>query len=173
MFRAWFRKRSNHCEKVMGSFISCQLTISLSDRFPRTILLRSDHDPGDPTRNWDRCWIRDFIKTIGHFISYFTIVKIHKLPGNIYWNIVCLVSTVCIFSMTLNTYTCLPNMVCPNRVVSRANTVCVLNWPWRSRIDTHKWRSHTPHCDFFIQSRPRNFNSKFPSEWFMSWFNWQ
>ena len=26
---------------------------------------------------------------------------------------------------------------------------------------------------FFIQSWPRNFNSKLPSEWFMSWFNWQ
>ena len=22
-----------------------------------------------------------------------------------------------------------------------------LNWPWRSRIGTHKWRRHTSHCD--------------------------
>ena len=38
---------------------------------------------------------------------------------------VCLVSTVCIFSMTLITYTYLSNMACPHRVVSWANTVCV------------------------------------------------
>ena len=50
--------------------------------------------------------------------------------------------------------------------------VCALNWPWPSRIGTLKWRRHTSYCDvmniyhqsdvFFIQSRPRNFNSKFP-----------
>ena len=91
---------------MIGSVISRQLTISRSDRIPWTILLRSDHDPGDPARYVDRCWIRNFITTIGHFISHITIVKIHKLPGNIYWNMVCLVSTVCTFSMTLikNTY---------------------------------------------------------------------
>ena len=44
--RARFQKRSDHCEKVIGSLISRQLTISRSDRIPRTILLRSDHDPG-------------------------------------------------------------------------------------------------------------------------------
>ena len=38
---------------------------------------------------------------------------------------VCLVSTVCIFSITVITYTHLSNMACPNRVVSWANTVCV------------------------------------------------
>ena len=38
---------------------------------------------------------------------------------------VCYVSTVCIFSMTLITYTYLSNMACPNGVVSWANTVCV------------------------------------------------
>ena len=31
---------------VIGSVISCQLTISRSDRISRMILLRSDHDPG-------------------------------------------------------------------------------------------------------------------------------
>ena len=25
--------------------------------------------------------------------------------------------------------------------------VRALNWPWRSRIGTHKWRRHTSHCD--------------------------
>ena len=74
-----------------------------------------------PARYVDRCWIRNFNTTIGHFISNITIVKFHKLPGNI----VCLVSTVCIFSMTLITYTHLSNIACPNRVVSWANTVCV------------------------------------------------
>ena len=39
-------KRSDHCDKVIGSVISRQITISRSDRIPRTILLRSDHDPG-------------------------------------------------------------------------------------------------------------------------------
>ena len=122
---ARFQKRSDHCEKVIGSLICRQLTISRSERIPRTILFRLDHDPDDPGRYVDRCWIRNLITTIGHFISDITIVKIHKLPGNIYWNIVCLVSTVCIFSMTLITYTYLSNMVCPNCVVSWANTVCV------------------------------------------------
>ena len=44
--RARFQKRSDHCEKVIGSLISRPLTISRSDRIPRTILLWSDHDPG-------------------------------------------------------------------------------------------------------------------------------
>ena len=43
---ARFQKRSDHCEKVIGSLISRPLTISRSDRIPRTILLWSDHDPG-------------------------------------------------------------------------------------------------------------------------------
>ena len=43
--RARFQKRSDHCEKVIGSLISRQLTISRSDRIPQTILLRSDHEP--------------------------------------------------------------------------------------------------------------------------------
>ena len=73
----------------------------------------------------DRCWIRHFITATDHFISNITIVKIHKLPRNIYWNTVCLVSTVCIFSMTWITYTYLSNMTCPNRVISWAYTVCV------------------------------------------------
>ena len=46
--------------------------------------LRSDHDPGTPARFVDRCWIRNFISTIGHFISNIAIVKIRKLPGNIH-----------------------------------------------------------------------------------------
>ena len=44
--RARFQKRSDHCEKVIGSLISRQLTISRFNRIPLTILLRSDHDPG-------------------------------------------------------------------------------------------------------------------------------
>ena len=46
MPRARFQKRSDHCDKVIGSVISRQITISRSDRIPRTILLRLDHDPG-------------------------------------------------------------------------------------------------------------------------------
>ena len=49
--RFWNRAQESgpdHCEKVIGSLISRQLSISRSDRIPRTILLRSDHDPGDP-----------------------------------------------------------------------------------------------------------------------------
>ena len=183
--RARFQKRSDHCEKVIGSLISRQLTISRSDRIPQSILLRSDHDPGDPARYVDRCWIRNFNTTIGHFISNITIklVEYHKLPGNIYWNIVCLVSTVCIFSMSLITYTYLSNIACPNRVVSWANTVCV-HWTGHDPLvsalvnDVATPPIVTSWIDiisltFFIQSRPRNFSSKFPSEWFMSWFNWQ
>ena len=147
------------------------------------ILLRSDHDPGDPARYVDRCWIRNFNTTIGHFISNITIVEIHKLLGNIYWNMVCLVSTVCILSMTLITYTYLLNMACPNRVVSWANTVCV-HWTGHDAlVSTLLNAIATPPIvtswidiispTFFIWSRLRNFNSKFPSEWFMSWFNWQ
>ena len=73
--------------------------------------------------------------------AYITTVKVHKIPRNTYWNMVCLVSTVCIFSMTLFTYTYLSNMACPKRVLSWANTVCVhwtepgsrdvINWQWR------------------------------------------
>ena len=118
VIRARFQKRSDHCEKVIGSLISRQLTISRSDRIPRTILLRSDHDPGDPARYVNPCWIRNFIPTIDHFVSNITIVEMYKLLGNIYWNVNCLVSTVCIFSMTLITCTYLSNMACPNRVVS-------------------------------------------------------
>ena len=172
--RPWarFHKQSDHCEKVIGSLISRQLTISRSDRIPRTILLRSDHDPGDPARYVDRCWIRNFITTIGHFISDITIVKIHKLPGNIYWNMVCPVSTVCIFSMTLITYIYLSNMVCSNRVVLWANTVCV-HWIGHDALVSAlikdvatppivtSWIDITS-LTFFIQSRPRNFNSNFP-----------
>ena len=46
--RSWarFQKRSVHCDNVIGSVMSPQFTISLSDRIPQTILLRSDHDPG-------------------------------------------------------------------------------------------------------------------------------
>ena len=62
MCRAQFQKRSDHCEKVIGSLIS------RSDRIPRTILLPSDHDPGDPARYMDRCWIRNFITTINHIL---------------------------------------------------------------------------------------------------------
>ena len=122
-----FQKRSDHCEKVIGSLISRQLAISRSDQIPQSILLRSDHDPGDPAHYGDRCWIRNFNTTIGHFISNISIVKFHKLPGNIYWIIVCLVSTICIFSMTLITNTYLSNIACPNRVVSWTNTVC-MHW---------------------------------------------
>ena len=180
---ARFQKRSDHCEKVIGSLNSRQLTISRCDRMPRTILLRSDHDPGDPARYVDRCWIRNFITTIDHFISNTTIVEIYKLPGNIYWNMVCLVSTICIFSMTLITYTYLSNMACPNRVLWWANTVCV-HWTGRDALvsalinDVATPPIVTSWIDiitltFFIQSRPGNFNSKFPSELCISWFNWQ
>ena len=142
-----FQKRSDHW-KVIGSLISRQLTISRSDRIPWTILLRSNHDPGDPVRYADRCWIRNFITTIDHFISNITIVKIYKLPGNIYWNMVCLVSTVCIFSMTLITYTYLSKygMSKPYCIVSK-HCVRALNRPWCFRIGTHKWRRHTSNCD--------------------------
>ena len=165
---AGFQKRSDHCEKVIGSLIS------RSDRIPRTILLRSDHDPGGPARYWDRRWIRNFITTIGHFISNFTIVEIHKLPGNIYWNMVCHVWTVCIFSMTLNTYTYLSNMACPNCVASWANTGCVHRTGHDALVSVLINNVATPpivtswidiiSLTFFIQSRPRNFNYKFPSE---------
>ena len=183
MCRAQFQKRSDHCEKVIGSLISCQLTISRSDRIPRTILLPSDHDPGDPARYMDRCWIRNFITTINHFFSNITIVKFYKLPGTIYWNMVCLMSTGFIFSMTLITYTYLSNMACPNLIVSWANTVC-MHWTGHDALvsalinDVATPPIATSWIDiisltFFIQSQSRNFNSKFPSEWFMSWFNWQ
>ena len=69
-----------------------QLTISRSDRIPRTILCRSDHDPGDPARYVDRCWIRNFSTTIGHFISNITIFKStnyrETLTGT--WSALCL-----------------------------------------------------------------------------------
>ena len=121
--------------------------------------------------------------SFGHFISNITIVKINKLPGIIYWNMISLVSTVCIFSMTLITYTYLSNMACPNRVVSWANTVCV-HWTGSDALVSALINNvATPpivtswidiiSLTLFIQSRPRNFNSKFPSEWFMSWFNWR
>ena len=160
---------------MIGSLISLQLTISRSDLIPRTILLRSDHDPGDLARYVDRCWIRNFITTIDHFISNIIIVEIYKLPGNICWNIVCLVSTVCIFSMALITYTYLSNMACPNRVVSWATTVCV-HWTGHDALESAVINDvATPpivtswidiiSLTIFIQSRARNFNSKFPSEW--------
>ena len=180
---ARFQKRSDNCEKVIGSPISRQVTISRSDQIPQMILLRSDHDPGNPAHYVDRCWIRNFITAIDHFISNITIVKIHKLQGNIYWNMVCLVSTVCIFSTTSIPYTYLSNMAFPNCVVSWANTVCVhwtghddlvsalINYVTTPPIVT-SWIDIIS-LTFFIQSRTRNFNSKFPSEWFMSWFNWQ
>ena len=41
--------------KVIGSVMPHQLTISRSDRIPRTILLRSDHDRSDLARYVDRC----------------------------------------------------------------------------------------------------------------------
>ena len=96
---------------------------------------------------------------------------------------VCLVSTVCIFSMTLITYTYLSNMACPKRVVSWANTVCV-HWTGHDALESALINDvATPpivtswidiiSLMFYFQSWPRNFNSKFPSEWFMSWFNWQ
>ena len=125
----------------------------------------------------------NIITTIGHFISNITTVKVHKLPGNTYWNMVCLVSTVCIFSMTLFTYTYLSNMACPKRVASWPNTVCG-HWTGHDALVSALMNDvATPpivtswidiiSLTFFIQSWPRNFNSKFPSEWFMSWFNWQ
>ena len=90
---------------------------------------------------------------------------------------VCLVSKVCIFSMTLITYPFLSNMACPNHVVSWANTVCV-HWTGHDALvsalinDVATPPIVTSWIDiisltFFIQSRPRNFNSKFLSEWFM------
>ena len=94
--------------KLIGSLISRQFAISRSGRIPRTVLLRSDHDPGDPARYVDWCWIRYFIRSIGRFISNITLPKIHKLPGNIYWNMICLVSTACIFTYTyiIHTHAC-------------------------------------------------------------------
>ena len=175
--------RSDPIRSLIGSLISRQLTISRSDRIPRTTLLPSDHDPGDPARYVERCWIRNFIKTIGHFISNITIVKIHKLPENIHWNMVGLVSTVCIFSLTLITYTYLSNMACPNRVVSWANIVCV-HWTGHDALELAiindvattpigtSW-IYIASLTLFIQSRPRNFTSKFHNEWFMSRFNLQ
>ena len=136
-----------------------------------------------PARYVDRCWIRNFITTIGHFISNITIVTIQKLQGKIYWKMISLVSTVCIFSMMLITYTYLSNMACPNRVVSWANTVYV-HWTGHDALISALINDvATPpivtswiniiSLTVFIQSRPRNFNSQIPSEWFMSWFNWQ
>ena len=99
-------------------------------------------------------------------------VKIHKLLGNIYWNMVCLVSTVCTFSMTLITYIYLSNMACPNPVVSWANTVSVhwtghdalvsalINYVATPPIVT-SWIDIIS-LTFLIQSRPRNFNFDFP-----------
>ena len=83
---------------------------------------------------------------------------------------VCLVSTICIFSMTLITYTYLSNMACPNRVVSWANTVRV-HWTGHGALvsalinDVATPPIVTSWIDiisltFFIKSRPRNFNSK-------------
>ena len=106
------------------SLISRQLTIDRSDQIPRIILLWSNHDPSDPARHVDQCWIRNLITTIGHFISNITIVKIHKLQETLLEHGF-LVPVVCIFSMTSITDTYLSNMVFPNPVVSWANTVCV------------------------------------------------
>ena len=92
------------------------------NRIPWRILLRSDHDPGDPARYVDWCWIRNFITTIGHFISNITIVKVHKLRGSKY------------------------GMSKPCCIVSK-HCVHALNWPWCSRIGTYKWRRHTSYCD--------------------------
>ena len=47
----------------------------------------------------------------------------------------CLVSTVCIFSMTLITYPYLSYMACPKRVVSWANTVCV-HWTGHDALES-------------------------------------
>ena len=175
IIRARFQKRSDHCEKVSAHDLLIRFhERSCSDRI---MIL------GDPARYVDRCWIRNFNTTIGHFISNITIVEIHKLPGNIYWNMVCLVSTVCILSMTLITYTFLLNMACLNRVVSWANAVG-MHWTDHDALVSAlindvatppivtSWINITS-ITFFIQSRPCNFNSKVPSEWFMSWFNWQ
>ena len=77
---------------------------------------------------------------------------------------VCPVSTVCIFSITVITYTHLSNMACPNRVVSWANTVCV-HWTGHDAlVSTLINDVATPpivtswiyiiSLTFFIQSRP-------------------
>ena len=183
---ARFQKRSDHCEKVIGS-----LYYNFSSAHDFSIRSDSTNDPAS-IGSWSwaillATWIgvrsENIITTIGHFISNITTVKVHKLPGNTYWNMVCLVSTVCIFSMTLFTYTYLSNMACPKRVASWPNTVCG-HWTGHDALVSALMNDvATPpivtswidiiSLTFFIQSWPRNFNSKFPSEWFMSWFNWQ
>ena len=73
----------------------------------------------------DRCWIRNFVTTIGYFISNIAIVTIRKVSGNIHNNMFSLVLIACIYSKKLTTYTCLSNMACPNRVVSRTTIASV------------------------------------------------
>ena len=60
---------------------------------------------------------------------------------------ICLMSTVCIFSMTIITYTYLSNMAFQTMLYREQHCVRALNWPWISRISTHKWHRHTSHCD--------------------------
>ena len=123
--RARFQKRSD--QKVIGSLISRQLTISRSGS-------DSTNAPA-PIRSWSSAillatWIGVGSETSTQQLVIlsviFTLVEIHKLPGNIYWNMACLVSTVCILSVTLitYTYTYLLIMACPNRVVYREQTLC-------------------------------------------------
>ena len=177
------RNDSITADNVIGSIISHQLMISQSYQIPQTILLWLNHDPDDPACYVDRCWIRYFITTVGYFTSHISIVRIHKLPGNIHKNMFCLVSTVCIYSKTLTTYTYLSNMACPNHVLSWITQLCI-HWTDCDVLVTARINDlATPRMvaswidvislTFFVQPQSGNFSSKFPSELFISWFNWQ
>ena len=144
--------------------------------------LQSDHDPSDTARYADQCGIRNFITTIGHFITNTVIVKSSNHRKYLLEHDMSFANSLYIFNYVTHIH--IPDkygMSKPSCIVS--NTVCV-HWTGHDTlVSALKNDVATPpivtswldiiSVTFFIQSRARNFNSKFPSEWFMSWFNWQ
>ena len=74
MFGVRLQKRSDHC-LYHNSISYCSPARDFSISSYSMILLRSDHNPSDPTHCMDWCWL---ITTIGCFIIRFVIFTSHK-----------------------------------------------------------------------------------------------
>ena len=106
-------------ETTRSLLITLSFQFSRSDLIPSTILLRSNHDPGDPAYHTDRRWIRNFILSFAYLISNIALVTVYKLSENILGKKAVLreqLVGIC-NSVKLTTRTYLSNMACCSRVV--------------------------------------------------------
>ena len=95
----------------------------------------------------------------------------------------CLALTVCMYSNDVN-HRHIPVKHGMSKPYCIVNNTMWMHWTDHdAHVSTHindiatipivtSWIDYN-NLTFFIQLQPHNFSSKFPCEWFISWFNWQ